>query len=118
MGIRYGFLLKVMLLFMDLLLVNCCFLIASWLMHLTSGYWFFLNLGIGNFFWIASAASCNLYRSGSRTKMAVIISRTVKTVIVNVSTQMLLYHFLKQSNLSQSALLSIICSYSLLIIAS
>ncbi len=50
--------------------------------------------------------------------MAVIPSRTVKTVIVNVSLQVLLYHFFKKSNLSEQILLSIISSYSVLIVSS
>lgn len=118
MGKRYGFLLKIMLLCMDLLLVNCCFIIASWLMHLHSSHWLLTNLAICNLFWVASAVCCSLYRSGARTRMAVITSRTVKTVIVNLSAQMLLYHFIPDIAFSQHVLLSIICSYSLLIIAS
>ena len=118
MGKRYGFLLKVMLLLMDLFLLNCCFLIASWIMLLNTGYWLLINLALSNFFWIASAYACKLFKSGSRTTMAAITSRTVKTVIINLSAQMLVFHFLQQANLSQHVLLSIICSYSLLIIAS
>jgi putative colanic acid biosynthesis UDP-glucose lipid carrier transferase len=118
MGIRYGFLLKIMLLLMDLTLVNCCFLFASWLMYLNTGYGLLTNVAFCNLSWVVSATVCNLYRSGARTKMAVITSRTVKTVIINLCVQMLLYHFLKQANLPQPVLLSIICSYSLLIISS
>src|SRR5207237_8150072 len=53
-----------------------------------------------------------------RTTMQTITSRTVKSIIVNVSVQMLFFHFLKQADIPKHILLSIICSYSLLIIAS
>jgi len=118
MGKRYGFLLKVMLLLMDLCLLNCCFLLAYWLINLPADYWLLINLVICNTCWFVSAVFCKLYKSGARTTMQAITSRTVKTVIVNVSVQMLLFHFLKKANLPQHILLSIICSYSLLIIAS
>jgi putative colanic acid biosynthesis UDP-glucose lipid carrier transferase len=118
MGKRYGFLLKVMLLFMDLLLVNCCFLITSWIMISNTGFWLFLNLFICNSLWIASAAACKLYNAGYHATTAVIPSRTIKTVIVNVCLQMLLNHFFKQSNLSEQVLIGIVSSYSMLIISS
>ena len=118
MGIRYGFLLKIMLLLMDLLLVNCCFLIASWLMHLNTNHGLLINVVICNLSWVLSAVICSLYRSGARTKMSVITSRTVKTVIINLCVQMLFFNFFKKANISQPVLLSVICSYSLLIISS
>lgn len=118
MGKRYGFLLKVMLLLMDVFLLNCCFLILTWILLPNTGNWLFINLFIGNLFWVLSALTCKLYKSGGRTTMQAITSRTVKTIIVNVSAQMLLFHFLQQAQLPQHVLLSIISSYSLLIIAS
>ncbi|TKK67159.1 undecaprenyl-phosphate glucose phosphotransferase [Ilyomonas limi] len=118
MGKRYGFLLKVMLLFMDLCLLNCCSLLAYWLIDLPANSWLLINLFICNSCWVLSAVFCKLYKSGARTTMRAITSRTVKTVIVNVSVQMLLFHFLKKAHLPHHVLLSIICSYSLLIIAS
>ncbi len=118
MGKRYGFLLKAMLLLIDISLLNCCFIIAHWLMELMNSYWFVINLIGCNIFWIISAIVCKLYKSGARTDLQTITSRTIKTITLNILMQMIVCVFAKNINLPKHVLLSILCTYSLLILVS
>ena len=118
MGKRYGFLLKVMLLLIDVCLLNCCFIVAHWLMNLINSYWFLINLIACNILWFVSAVIFRLYKSGARVNMLAVTSRTVKTIILNILLQIGVCVLAGNINLPKHVLLSILCTASLLILAS
>lgn len=118
MGKRYGFLLKVTLLFIDLFSVNSIFIVAHWLMPFLSTELFLIDLLICNLLWVASAALCKLYKSGAQVEMGIITNRTIKTIVVNVSLQMLLFTLVSNIAMPAHIMLSIMCTYSFSILIS